>query len=79
MRASLDAAIFRRWPFPATSQKTETRGLRDGGSPGGATQLAADVRDVAVNGMRAQCELLRDLAIAETARDAREDLSLATG
>ena len=64
VRASLGAAIFRRWPLPAISQESETRGLRDGGRPRGATQLAADVRDVAVNGMRAQHELLCDLAIA---------------
>jgi len=40
-------------------------------------ELAAYVRDVAVHGMRAQHELLRDLAIAETARDAGQDLALA--
>ena len=33
VRASLDAAIFRRWPVPATSQQSETRGLGDGGRP----------------------------------------------
>ena len=33
VRASLDAAIFGRWPVPATSQESETRGLRDGGRP----------------------------------------------
>jgi len=79
MRASLGAAIFRRWPVPATSQESETRGLRDGGRSRGATQLAPDVRDVPVNGMRAQHELPGDLAIAETARDAGEDLTLTTG
>jgi hypothetical protein len=31
VRASLGAAIYRRWPFPAMSQETETRSLRDGG------------------------------------------------
>jgi len=77
--ASLEAAIFRRWPIPATSQKSETRGFRDGGRPRGATQLAADVRDVAVNGMRAQYQLLCDLAIAQTTRYAGEDLTLTTG
>jgi hypothetical protein len=34
---------------------------------------------VAVNGVRAQHELLCDLAIAETASDAGEDLTLTTG
>ena len=74
MRASLGTAIFRRWPVPAISQEAETRGLGDGGRPRGATQLAADVRNVAVNGVRAQYELLCDLAVAQTAGDAGEDL-----
>lgn len=78
-RASLEAAIFHRWPFPATSQESETRGLSDGGRPRGATQLAADVRNVPVNGMRAQHQLLRDLAIAQAPRDAGEDLTLTNG
>ncbi len=77
MGASLNTAIFRGWPFLATSQEPETRGLGDGGRPRRATELAAYVRDVAVHGMRAQHELLRDLAIAETARDAGQDLALA--
>jgi hypothetical protein len=79
VRASLGAAIFCGWPVPAISQESETRGLGDGGRPGGATQLAPDVRDVAVNGMRAQHELPCDLAIAAAARDAGEDLALTTG
>ena len=29
VRASLGGAIFCRWPLPATSQESETRGLRD--------------------------------------------------
>jgi len=33
VRASLNAAIFRRWPNPAISQESETRGLCDGGRP----------------------------------------------
>src|SRR5262245_27794701 len=70
MRASLSAAIFHGWPVPAISQQSEARGLRDGGRPRGAAQLAADVGDVAVHGMRAQHELLGDLVVAETARDA---------
>ena len=57
MGASLNTAIFRGWPFLATSQEPETRGLGDGGRPRRATELAAYVRDVAVHGMRAQHEL----------------------
>jgi predicted solute-binding protein len=60
------------------SQESKTGGLGDGGGPRRATQLAADVRDVAVHGMRTQEQLLCDLAIAETARHAGEDLALAT-
>ncbi len=48
-------------------------------SPRGATQLAPNVRDVAVNRVRAQHQLPSDLAIAETARDAGEDLALTIG
>ena len=57
MGASLNTAIFRGWPFLATSQEPETRGLGDGGRPRRATELAAYVRDVAVHCMRAQHEL----------------------
>src|SRR6476646_8427623 len=78
-RASLEAAIFREWPVPATSKESETRSLRDSGRPRGPTQLAADVRDVTVNGVPAKQQLLCDLAVAETARDAGEDLTLTTG
>ncbi len=79
MAASREAAIFREWPVPATSKESETRSLRDSGRPRGPTQLAADVRDVTVNGVRAKHQLLCDLAVAETARDAGEDLTLTTG
>jgi hypothetical protein len=78
-RASLNPAIFCRWPFSAISQQSQTRGLGDGGRPGRAAEFATDIRDVAVNGMRAQHELLCDLTITETARHGGEDLALATG
>src|SRR6476619_1643770 len=77
--ASLETAIFCRWPVPATSQKSEPRGLGDRGRPRGATELAADVRDVAVDSVRTQHQLLCDLAVAQTPRDAREDLTLTDG
>jgi len=79
VRASLKAAIFRRWPVSAIraiSQESETRGLGHGGRPRRAPQLAPDVRDVAVNRVRAQHQLPCDLAITETPRDAGEDLAL---
>ena len=82
VRASLKAAIFRGWPvlaIRAISQEPETRGLGHGGRPRRAPQLAPDVRDVAVNRMRAQHQLPCDFAIAETARDAGEDLALTIG
>ena len=76
-RASLNSAIFGRWPLSAISQESEPRRFCDGGRPGCAAELAADVRDVAVNGVRAQLELLRDFAVPETVRNAGEDLALA--
>lgn len=71
-------ALFGYAARTSMSEQSETRGLGDGGRPRRAAELAADVRDVAVHGMRTQQELLRDLAIAETAGDTREDLGLAT-
>jgi hypothetical protein len=77
--ASLEAAIFCKWPFSAISQESETRGLCDGRRSRGATELAANVRDVAVNGMRTQHQLLCDLTIAETPCHAGENLTLTFG
>ena len=77
MHASLNPAIFRRWPFPVGSQQSEPRGFGDGGRARRATELAANVRDVAVNGVRAEHQLLGDLAIAETACHLGEHLALA--
>jgi hypothetical protein len=74
--ASLEAAIFPGWPIPVTSKESEARGLRHSGRPRIPAQLAADVRDVTVNGMRAEHQLLCDLVVGETARDASEDLAL---
>ncbi len=61
------------------SEKAQTRGFGDSGRPRGAAQLAADVRDVPVNGVRAEHQLLGDLAIAEAPRDAGENLALPIG
>ena len=61
------------------SEESETCGLRDGGRTRGAPQLATDVRNVAVNGMRAQHQLLCDFAIAQSPRDAGENLAFTLG
>ena len=77
-RASLEAAISPRWPVPASSEQSETSSLRDRGRPRSAAQLAADVRHVAMNSVRAQHQLRGDLAVAQPPRDARNDLPLTT-
>ena len=59
------------------SEQAQARRLSDRRGTGTAPELAADVGDVAVHGVRAQDQLLGDFLIAQPACDQRQHLTLA--
>src|SRR5262245_18189384 len=66
--------------MPATlPEQSEAGSLRDRGGARALAELVADVRDVPVHRVRADDELLGDLAVAEAACHESEHLELAGG